>query len=81
MHFSEAGKGGDQRPTDHNKFSSGYDLIWGKKRTNEEKRNAVKEMLKDPEWTEWSNAEVARQCDVSDGLVADVRKEIEDGQP
>jgi hypothetical protein len=31
MHYSEAGKGGDQRPTDHNKFSSGYDLIWGKK--------------------------------------------------
>jgi len=29
-HYSEAGKGADQRPTDHNKFSSGYDLIWGK---------------------------------------------------
>jgi hypothetical protein len=27
----EAGKGDDQRPTDHKKFSSGYDLIWGKK--------------------------------------------------
>lgn len=27
----EAGKGGKQRPTDHNAFSSGYDAIWGKK--------------------------------------------------
>lgn len=35
MHFSEAGKGADQRPTDHNKFSSGYDLIWGKKHYKE----------------------------------------------
>ena len=32
-HYSEAGKGADQRPTDHKKFSSGYDLIWGKKET------------------------------------------------
>jgi hypothetical protein len=30
--YSEAGKGGDMRPTDHKKFSSGYDLIWGKKK-------------------------------------------------
>lgn len=26
----EAGKGDAQRPTDHNKFSSGYEAIWGK---------------------------------------------------
>jgi hypothetical protein len=29
--YHEAGKGGDMRPTDHKKFSSGYDLIWGNK--------------------------------------------------
>jgi hypothetical protein len=31
-HYSEAGKGPDQRPTDHKKYGSGYDLIWGKKK-------------------------------------------------
>jgi hypothetical protein len=29
--YHEAGKGGDMRPTDHKKFSNGYDLIWGNK--------------------------------------------------
>ena len=32
MTHSEAGKGDDVRPTDHKKFSDGYDLIWGKKK-------------------------------------------------
>jgi hypothetical protein len=31
-YYSEAGKGPDQRPTDHKKYGSGYDLIWGKKK-------------------------------------------------
>jgi hypothetical protein len=29
---SEAGKGDAQRPTDHKKYGSNYDLIWGKKK-------------------------------------------------
>ena len=28
----EAGKGDDMRPTDHKKYGSNYDLIWGKKK-------------------------------------------------
>lgn len=32
MTHSDGGKGDDMRPTDHNKFSNGYDLIWGKKK-------------------------------------------------
>ena len=32
----EAGKGDKQRPTDHDKFSAGYDLIWGKKKPQQE---------------------------------------------
>ena len=36
MKHGDGGKGGDQRPTDHKKFSSGYDLIWGKKDEPEE---------------------------------------------
>lgn len=31
MTHSDGGKGSDTRPTDHKKFSEGYDLIWGKK--------------------------------------------------
>ena len=31
-YYSEAGKGPDQRPTDHKKYGNGYDLIWGKKK-------------------------------------------------
>lgn len=31
MTHSDGGKGDDVRPTDHKKFSEGYDLIWGKK--------------------------------------------------
>lgn len=31
----EAGKGGKQRPTNHESFSSNYDLIWGKKATHD----------------------------------------------
>jgi len=42
-HYSEAGKGADQRPTDHKKFSSGYDLIWGKKDEPEELDEAVED--------------------------------------
>lgn len=32
MTHGDGGKGDTQRPTDHNKFSSNYDLIWGKKK-------------------------------------------------
>jgi len=33
----EAGKGGKRRPTNQESFSSNYDLIWGKKKQNEQK--------------------------------------------
>jgi hypothetical protein len=32
----EAGKGDDQRPTDHNKYGSNYDLIWGEKKKQDD---------------------------------------------
>lgn len=32
--MNEAGKGDKQRPTDHNKFSDGYDAIFGKNKTD-----------------------------------------------
>lgn len=41
----------------------------GLRRTNADKRKAVLTLLNDEEWSEWSNAEIARKCSVSEGLV------------
>jgi len=35
--YHEAGKGSDTRPTDHKKYGSNYDLIWGKKKQDDAK--------------------------------------------
>lgn len=48
----------------------------GLRRTNKDKRNAVKIALKDEEWAEYSNNEIARLCAVSEFLVRTVRKEL-----
>jgi hypothetical protein len=37
MTHGDGGKGDTQRPTDQNKFSTGYDLIWGKKKQDDAK--------------------------------------------
>lgn len=49
----------------------------GLRRTNADKRHAVGLMLRDPEWTEWSNEEIARHCSVDPKTVATVRKDLE----
>jgi len=46
----------------------------GKPRTIEDKRNAVMMMLDNFEWSNWSTAEIARQCNVSEAFVAKQRK-------
>lgn len=38
MTHGDGGKGDTQRPTDQNKFSSNYDLIWGKKKRTLKRR-------------------------------------------
>jgi len=45
----------------------------GKRRTNGDKERAVKKLLGDPEWVNWSNGEIARQCRVSVTPVARLR--------
>lgn len=42
-------------------------------KTNEDIRKAVEVLLADPEWRDWSNAEIARHCGVSPSLVASIR--------
>ncbi len=48
----------------------------GLRRNNKDKRNAVRIALVDPEWTKWSQTDIARLCRVSDKLVAKVREDM-----
>jgi len=45
----------------------------------EDKRNIVIKMLKDHEWKEWADREIARHCGVSHVFVAKMRKEVAGG--
>jgi len=46
----------------------------GLKRSNADKRKAVKTLLDDAEWSAWSDHELARRCAVSVSFVGDIRK-------
>ncbi len=63
---------GDKR--DAKLFSVGANAEHGMRRTNEDKRLAVLKLLDDPEWCLWSDAEIARACKVSGGLVLKYRQ-------
>jgi len=54
--------------------SAGANGSHGLRRTNDDKREAVKMLLKVKEWQERSNAWIAEKCRVSDHLVASVRE-------
>ncbi|NEQ64493.1 MAG: ParB N-terminal domain-containing protein [Symploca sp. SIO2D2] len=47
-----------------------------KPRSRADKRRAVMMLLNDPEWSKWSNREIARQCKVSDPFVLSLRKSL-----
>lgn len=57
-------------------YSLGANGQHGLQRTNADKRNVVIIMLKDLEWADWSDREIARHCHVSHVLVANIRKEL-----
>jgi hypothetical protein len=46
------------------------------KRSNKDKQNAVRMLLEDPEWQNWSDAEIARICKVSQPMVSKLRKAV-----
>ena len=54
-------------------FSVGANAAHGLRRTNEDKRLAVRTLVTDPEWSQWSDHEIARVCNVSHPLVAKYR--------
>lgn len=48
----------------------------GKRRTNDDKRNAVTKLLEDEEWSQWSDREIARRCEVTHPFVSKIRKSL-----
>ncbi len=54
-------------------FSVGANAVHGLRRTNEDKRRAVRKLLDDEEWGRWSDNEVARRCGVSQPFVSKLR--------
>ena len=48
----------------------------GKRRTNGDKTRAVKKLLLDPEWSQWSDREIARRCRVDHGMVGKLRPSL-----
>ena len=56
---------------------AGVNATHGLRRTNDDKRRAVTRLLSDPEWSQWSDREIARRCAVHHQLVADVRSHLD----
>jgi DNA modification methylase len=48
----------------------------GERRTRADMKRAVTLLLEDPEWSKWSNREIARRCLVSHTFVAEVRTSL-----
>lgn len=48
----------------------------GSNRTSSDKRHAVEMLLRDPEWSKWTDREVARQCRVSAPFVGTQRTRL-----
>jgi hypothetical protein len=48
----------------------------GLRRTNADKRRAVLALLQDPEWSQWSDGEIAKRCAVSQPFVSGLRKDF-----
>lgn len=55
-------------------YSTGVNSKHGMRRTYADKRKAVMTLLEDFEWSQWSNAEIARQCGVSAPFVKNLRE-------
>jgi hypothetical protein len=57
-------------------LSCGSNAKHGLRRTNEDKRKAVVTLLADPDWTQWSDREIARRCEVGHTLVSTIRSSL-----
>jgi hypothetical protein len=57
-------------------YSVGANASHGKRRTNADKRKAVFTLLKDGEWSKWSDREIAKKCLAGHSFVSNCRSEI-----
>lgn len=57
-------------------YSCGVNSEHGLRRTNADKQRAVRKLLEDPEWSRWSDREIARRCAVGHAFVSSLRKEL-----
>lgn len=57
-------------------YSTGANGSHGIRPTNADKRRSVTVLLTDPEWTKWSDRDIAKHCRVTQPLVSKVRAEI-----
>lgn len=56
-------------------YSVGANADHGIRRTNEDKRRAVMVLLRDEEWSQWSNYEIARCAKCSEAYVRKIKKD------
>ena len=57
-------------------FAAGANANHGLRRTNADKRRSVETLLRDDEWANWGDREIARACNVTHPFVAQIRKEL-----
>lgn len=57
-------------------YAAGANSKHGLQRTNADKRHSVLMLLRDTEWSKWSDREIARRCGVSDRFVNNLRHEV-----
>lgn len=60
--------------------SVGANTTHGLRRTNADKRRAVSCLLRDQEWAQWSDREIARRCGVDHKMVSRLRDELSLGK-
>jgi len=58
-------------------YAAGANAEHGLRRTNADKRRAVTTLLKDDDWTAWSDGVIARRVKVSQPFVSKLRREFE----
>mgnify|MGYP000423209990 CR=1 FL=1 len=57
-------------------YACGANTCNGLRRTIEDKQRAVKTLLTDSEWSQWSDGTIAEQCGVSRQMVSDWRSQV-----
>lgn len=57
-------------------YSLGANRTHGLRRTNQDKRKAVETLLKDSEWSSWSDNQIAKACGVHHSTVSEHRRSL-----